>query len=236
MEKEEYIQRFYRSLPGWMDGNQEFWSLLERFIIQGSRVLELGPGEGSVTTRFVIQNISTRVTGLDTDEAARKNPYLSEMSLYDGTHFPFEAGVFDAVLADYVMEHVRTPELVIKEIGRILKKGGVFCFRTSNKWHYVSILSRILPSRISTWSRGRSASHRVYKKFFRCNTESQCRKLLARAGLTVLEIRLIEKEPSYGMRSPLLFFPMMAYERFVNSCDAFSFLKANILCVAKKEK
>jgi len=42
----------------------------------------------------------------------------------------------------------------------------------------------------------------------------------------------IEKEPGYGMFSRLAFYPMMAWERIVNSTAFLEFLRANILCVA----
>jgi len=44
---------------------------------------------------------------------------------------------------------------------------------------------------------------------------------------------MVEKEPSYGMKSRLLFFPMMVYERIVNYTEMLSWLRVNIFCVAK---
>ena len=45
---------------------------------------------------------------------------------------------------------------------------------------------------------------------------------------------MIEKEPSYGMASRLLFYPFLAYERTVNSTEAFAPLRANIPAVLRK--
>jgi hypothetical protein len=47
-------------------------------------------------------------------------------------------------------------------------------------------------------------------------------------------LRLIEKEPSYGMASPLFFYPMMAYERTVNATERLAGLRANFLVVLRK--
>ena len=55
-------------------------------------------------------------------------------------------------------------------------------------------------------------------------------------GFEITEMELIEKEPSYGMNSRVLFLVFMAYERIVNSTEFFRGLRANILCVAKKGK
>ena len=90
------------------------------------------------------------------------------------------------------------------------------------------------PDSISPWLRNRSSDHPVYPKYFRFNSKTTCRQVLFETGFSVTTLKLIEKEPSYGMRSPLLFLPMMVYERIVNSSALFQSLRANILCAAKK--
>ena len=57
---------------------------------------------------------------------------------------------------------------------------------------------------------------------------------LIEAGLDVLLLRMVEKEPSYGMSSPVLFVLFAAYERVVNSTERLAVLRANIFCVLKK--
>lgn len=155
--------------------------------------------------------------------------------MYDGARFPFADASFDAAVSDYVLEHVKDPALFLREVHRVLADGGAFLFRTPNVFHYVSLLSRILPDRLSLWARNRRHDHPVYPKYFRFNSSGRCRRLLAEAGFDVAEMALIEKEPSYGMGSRLLFFPMMAYERIVNAAEALGFLRANILCCALKK-
>lgn len=43
----------------------------------------------------------------------------------DASTLPFAAGSFDAVLCSEVLEHIREPRLVLQQIERILKPGGV---------------------------------------------------------------------------------------------------------------
>lgn len=227
------INRYYRSRPGWLDGTQEFHALCRRHVPDRAKVLEIGPGSGGQTSGF-LAGFAGSLTGLDLDERVKQNPHLTEAHVYDGHTFPLPDRSFDAVVSDYVLEHVRHPEVLLAEAHRVLVPGGVLLFRTPNLFHYVGLLSRFLPDRFSTWARNREDTHPTYPKFFRCNGPGTCRRLLLGAGFETLELRLIEKEPSYGLRSRLLFFPMLAYERFVNTCDAFSVLRANILCAARK--
>jgi len=44
----------------------------------------------------------------------------------------------------------------------------------------------------------------------------------------------VEKEPSYGMVSPMLFLALTGYERLVNSTDSLAWLRSNIFCSLRK--
>ena len=45
----------------------------------------------------------------------------------DGHFLPFSDASFDAVISEAVLEHVRSPNLVVSEIYRVLKPGGNIC-------------------------------------------------------------------------------------------------------------
>ncbi len=230
----EYIARFYRNRPSWLDGTEEFHQLCRRYISSESRALEIGAGPANRTSEFLSLN-SRSVTGLDLSESVKENRFLTEARVYDGGTFPFPDASFDVAVSDYTLEHVIDPLALCQEIRRVLAPAGVFLFRTPNVLHYVSVLSRVLPDRLSVWARQMDGhTPETHPKYFRFNSERRCRRTLADAGFSVLDLRFIEKEPSYGMRSRLLFLPMMAYERVVNSTDLLRRLRANILCAAAK--
>jgi len=231
--QERYVQQFYRGRPGWIDGTAQFHQMCSRYITRDSRVLEIGAGPPNPTSEF-LSRVSRSVIGLDVDAAVKTNPFLKEAHLYDGKVFPFPDASFGAVLTDYALEHVEDPPALFREVHRVLVPGGVFLFRTPNIFHYVSFFSRFLPDSISPWLRNRPSDHPVYPKFFRCNSERACRRTLSESGFEVLDLALIEKEPSYGMKSRFLFLPMMVYERLVNSTPLFRQLRANILCAARR--
>ena len=231
--QERYVQRFYRGRPGWIDGTAQFHEVCSRYITRESRVLEIGAGPANPTSEF-LSRAAGSVVGLDVDPAVMTNGFLKEAQVYDGKQFPFPDESFHIALSDYALEHVEHPPDLLREIHRVLAPGGVFLFRTPNIFHYVSIFSRLLPDSISPWLRNRASDHPVYPKFFRCNSEKVCRRILSESGFGVLELTLIEKEPSYGLRTRFLFLPMMAYERLVNSTSLFRQLRANILCAARK--
>ena len=66
------------------------------------------------------------------------------------------------------------------------------------------------------------------------NTPRRLKSLLYTEGFKFKDLALVEKEPSYGMRSRALFFLFFLYERLVNSSEVLGRFRANIFCVATK--
>ncbi len=229
---DEAVNRFYRARPGWKTGHTE---LAELILAQPRRgtCLEIGPGPGGATSQFLAAHCG-RLDGLDIDPEARNNPHLHACYLYDGRRFPLPDDSYDLAVADYVLEHVERPAEFLAETFRVLKPGGRFCFRTPNLWHYVSLGARLTPhwihERFSGWLRGMpSDAHAPYRTYHRANTRSAIRRLARATGFEMAELRLIEKEPSYGRASRVLFYLFLAYERIVNARKGFEGARANLL-------
>jgi len=53
---------------------------------------------------------------------------------YDGQVFPFENDSYDAVLCNQVLEHIFEPNIFLKEISRVLKKGGLLLLTVPFVW------------------------------------------------------------------------------------------------------
>lgn len=101
-----------------------------------SVVVDLGSGDGS-SIRFNELSGDDRVPlwiGLDI-ERANTNP-LIEPVVYDGVHVPFRTASCDIVYSRQVLEHVRQPDAVVREILRILKPGGIFIGSVSHTEPY----------------------------------------------------------------------------------------------------
>jgi len=52
--------------------------------------------------------------------------------------------------------------------------------------------------------------------------------------MRIAELRLVEKEPSYGRIHAALFLSMMLYERVVNSLELLARIRANIYAAIEK--
>jgi SAM-dependent methyltransferase len=230
-------ERFYFSVPGFLNGTEEFHQLCARHLPRGGTLLEVGAGPSNNTSRFLAT--LGPLTGLDVSDEVSGNDALADSRTFDGRTFPFADQTFAGVVSNYVLEHVEDPSAHFQEIARVLRPGGAYVFRTPNLFHYVAGAARFLPHRAHiTLSKGMRAmgaeDHDPWKTFYRANTPRAVRRLAATSGLRVIQLGLVEKEPSYGRSSPLLFFPMMWYERFVNGVAFAAAFRSNIFCVVVK--
>ena len=231
------LHRYYHSRPDWKTGTERFRELLGSHLTEGSPILEIGAGPSNPTTRF-LAGIG-EVTGVDLDPEVESNDACARAWVYDGSHFPAEDASFGAIVSNYVLEHVEHPADLMAECARVLRPGGVFVFRTPNLWHYVSLIARLTPhafhERVALRAQEASEeAHDPYPTFHRMNTRGDCRRLLEGAGFERIVLECIEAEPAYGLFSRLAFYPMMVWERILNSTDRLEGLRGNLLGVARK--
>jgi SAM-dependent methyltransferase len=232
--QQRFVDRFYRSRPGWIDGTSEFHRLCESHINRGSAIVEIGAGPSNSTSEFLAK--LGAVHGLDVDPVVMSNRFLARADVIADGQYPLASGAADACVSDYVLEHIADPLQHFREIGRILKPGGVYIFRTPNRWHYTALAASVTPHwfhvLVSNRLRRLSAeAHDPYPTYYRANTEHAIKRWSAAAGLKVRELQLIEKEPSYGMISRPLFLLFLLYERAVNATRVARGLRANIFAV-----
>lgn len=218
-------------------GTIPFFRLCAKEIPSGSRILEIGAGPGNEFSEFLSQRGT--VTGLDVDPEVQANPWVSEAVVFDGREIPFADSSFDVCCSNWVLEHVQDPAAHFREVARVLRPGGVYCFRTPNLYHYVSMGAKLLPyfMHLNLANRMRAldeSAHDPYPTFYRANTPSVLRRLCADTGLAQPSVRMIECEPCYGRAHALLFYPMMFYERIVNRFEFTARFRIIMLVAVRK--
>lgn len=233
------FEKYYFSKPGYTGGTKPFHELCTSRISSGSEILEIGAGPSNETTEL-LSGIGA-VTGLDIDPAVLGNEFCTKAQVSDGLRLPFPDYSFDACVSNWVLEHVERPETHFGEIARVLRPGGVYCFRTPNLYHYVSLGSRFtahsLHLSLANKLRGMAPeAHDPYPTYYRANTRKRLCELMKRADLKLDVLDIIEPEPSYGRMHAALFYPMMIYERVVNSSALFLDFRITILAACTKDE
>ncbi len=112
---------------------------------RGKKVLEIGVGVGTDCLQY--GKNGAEVYGIDLTENAVKvtsenfkaHGLKGEFSVQDAEHLQFEDNTFDLVYSFGVIHHTPNPELVVKEILRVLKPGGkIIAMFYSKGWkHYI---------------------------------------------------------------------------------------------------
>lgn len=117
---------------------------IERLKREGFRpehILDAGSGFGQYTFRLSRTFPQARITGLDLKEDLVRsgNEFWRGIGGGDGDRIHFEVGnllelpyesQFDLALSVDVMEHIAEDELVFRNIGRSLRRGGLFIMTT----------------------------------------------------------------------------------------------------------
>ena len=146
------------------------------------RVLDLGCSGGQLSERM--RERGHHVTGVDGLEIPGVRERVDSFCLNDlEDGIPQEAGTgFDVVVAADVIEHVRRPDKLLREMAQVLAPGGVILLSTPNFGHW--------------YSRGRAATgtfdydrrgilDQTHLRFF---TRKSLRRLFTSSGLDLLEL------------------------------------------------
>ena len=99
--------------------------LFTRFgIKKGAKLLEVGCGRGDFLEAF--QQLGADVYGLDRSETAAANLAQLQVKKTDVSieSFPFEDNTFDIVYHKSLIEHLYSPDNLMRESYRVIRRGG----------------------------------------------------------------------------------------------------------------
>jgi SAM-dependent methyltransferase len=142
------------------DGFVDFYVRVDALIGEGARVLDFGAGRGSWADSNLspfhrelrdLRRGAKEVVGVDVDPVVLENPTLDRAQVIGiGDPLPFDAGSFDFVVADHVLEHIAPADApgIVAEFKRVVAPGGWVAARTPNKWGMIGIGARLVPNRL----------------------------------------------------------------------------------------
>jgi SAM-dependent methyltransferase len=215
-----------------------FEEKLRRIIAPGDRVLDAGCGTGKFFGMDFAKEIGCQLVGVDLRQDLSANSVIDFGIRAELDRLPFPGGSFDVLNCRLVIEHVDSPDTVLKEFYRVLRPGGRLAIFTPNLLHYFGAAASLTPHWFHIWfnSRVRGFSEEdIFPTRYRANTRRQLRKLFLKSGFGRADISLVEGAPSVLAFNSLLHGMGLAYVRLVNRYDFLSSFRLNIIAVGYKD-
>lgn len=91
--------------------------------IRGKRVLDVGSQDINGSYRGMFTELGCEYVGCDIVGGPNVDVIIPDLKT-----LPFKDGEFDVVISGQMLEHAAYPWLVVREMGRILKSGGLSCW------------------------------------------------------------------------------------------------------------
>ncbi len=185
-----------------------YGAALRDLVRQGCRCLELGAGRHVLPEYAMPLDAQKSLVGraglwvgLDPDPNLWSHDFLVARVAGMAERLPFGSGEFDLVVANMVVEHLQNPVPVLREVRRVLKRGGRFLFHTTNlQCPFVR-----LASRSPQWLKNpliRRLQYRepddIFPTYHRLNTTGDVRRCAEASGFCVERLWI------YGPGKPLL--------------------------------
>ncbi|MCI0419253.1 MAG: methyltransferase domain-containing protein [Acidobacteria bacterium] len=127
--------------------------LLREFQNPASAVIaDIGCSEGHITES--LSRCFSLVVGVDIDYPSSlqgKFPFIQG----DGSYLPLASDRFDGVIINHILEHVASPQSLLDEVWRVLKRGGICYLAVPNRYwpiepHYLLPLLSWLPRSLAS--------------------------------------------------------------------------------------
>src|SRR6202521_4994292 len=214
-----YRDRYRAMRPGWQSSGERLEALVRSLLAEKTQVLDLGCGRGGVLELFW-RDVKL-AAGLDPDVPSLAEHRAAGMPVVRGRgeNIPFADESFDLIVCLWVLEHLESPEAVLREVRRVLRARGHFVFLTPNLRTPLLLLNRLaktlpkLQRRIVPRLYGRVEAD-TFPVRYRANTEASIRAQASRCGLEVVALRAIA-DPTYLALNGFMFRASVLSERLL---------------------
>ncbi len=214
-----YRARYRAMRPGWQSSGDQLEALVRAHLTPDSSVLDLGCGRGGLV-ELVWRDVKL-AAGLDPDIPSLSEHRAPGMPVLRGVgeRIPFAGDSFDVIVCLWVLEHVKDPQAVLREVRRVLRLGGHFVFLTPNLLNPLVVLNRIgkaiplLQAQLVSRFYGRREAD-TFPVQYRANTARTIQALADASDLQVAELRVVA-DPTYLALNGFMFRTSVFAERLM---------------------
>ncbi|QDU32363.1 hypothetical protein KS4_03950 [Poriferisphaera corsica] len=219
---------------------------LKRILGEGKvkRWIDLGCGHAFFSP-FVAEKNEYRldledvhVVGIDLDaDSIGRHEGLNEKVVCDITErLPMGDGGVDLVTLNMVVEHVKDPVGLMREVERVLSEDGEVLIHTPNKWGYTTLGARLLPEVMIAWAAGVLLGRKgedVYETHYLMNREKDLRKVAEAAGLELAKVEMVNSSGHLAVLPPLMLVELL-WLRLIGKVEGLRGMRPCMIARLKK--
>jgi ubiquinone/menaquinone biosynthesis C-methylase UbiE len=242
--------KFYNRLrafivPGLRHAQFAYRDLLKCTVNSQTRWLDLGCGHQILPAwmpqadqdQSELTQLCELIIGLDRDHSGmRKHKFIHRRILGDLEHLPFRSGTFNLVTANMVVEHVKDPASLLREVHRCLQRDGLLSLHTPNRWSYYAILSSLFPqglkNKLVAWLIGRRPED-VFPTFYRMNSPRRLARLASENGFDIVCLDLLNSSAVTVVLGPVVIIELLLIRML--SFGLFRNFRSNIIAQFRKK-
>jgi SAM-dependent methyltransferase len=105
-------------------------------LASGVDALEIGTGTGGMLHALLERGLRARGVEINPALIAQSRQWFGDLPVepVSGVQLPFADASFDLVLSFDVFEHIRDSDAHLREVSRVLRRGGRYLVQTPSKW------------------------------------------------------------------------------------------------------
>jgi SAM-dependent methyltransferase len=129
-------------------------------LAPGVDALEIGTGTGGMLHALLARGLRVRGVEINPSLIAESRRWFGELPVQpvSGVALPFPDASFDLVLSFDVFEHIRDSDGHLREVSRVLRRGGRYLVQTPSKWPN-TIFESIRWKSLTRWREDHCALH-----------------------------------------------------------------------------
>jgi SAM-dependent methyltransferase len=189
-----FMEKYGESV--WEYLETRFEPIVSKYINGNKIVLDAACGFNNVFLERLNFKSSESV-GVDINDEVRGLNKIHRKFIICDLHYLRSEKKFETIISLYTWEHLQSPAIVLRNFFELLEKGGTAIIIAPQRWYYVSLIERILPSFLKNlaWKIMKQKNKMPYPTYFKLCTKRSLSREAQKVGFTIDFFKSLDGPP-----------------------------------------